>query len=145
MRLTFRSLSDVTFFRRVDITTSLAVRLCVFEYMYRDAGNWKTHGALLLHGDSRGVIDSLRKYLDSGELFVAEQVGIPSLCAEHFVDCGEGPSDLDHAYHEFVDLRSATDADVASMQVTGSLDELMERIRAAAGKWDVRLSPNCDL
>jgi len=118
---------------------------CVFEYMYRDAGNWKTHGALLFSGNADGLAESLRQHLECQELFVAEQIGIPSLCAEHFADCGDGPSDLDHAYHEFADLRVATDSDVESMQATGSLDELMERIRAAAGKWDVSLSPNCYL
>jgi hypothetical protein len=69
----------------------------------------------------------------------------PSLCAGHLAACGDGPSDLDHAYHEFVDLRAATDSDVGSMQVTGLLDELMDRIGEVAGKWDVRLSPNCNL
>lgn len=115
----------------------------IFEYMYRDAGNWKTYGALLLNGDAQGVRESLRECFEWADLFVAEQVGIPPLCAEHFAACGEGPSDLDHAYHEFVDLRAATDAEVASMPVAGSLDELVARIRAAAGQWDVRLSPNC--
>jgi hypothetical protein len=87
----------------------------------------------------------LQECFESEDLFVAEQVGIPSLCFEHFAACGDGPSDIDHAYHEFVDLRAATDSDVESMQVAGSLDELMERIAAAAGKWDVRFSPNCYL
>lgn len=115
----------------------------IFEYMYRDAGNWKTYGTLLLNGDAEDVSGSLRECFESGGLFVAEQVGIPSLCAEHFASCGEGPSDLDHAYHEFFDLRPASNAEMASMQVAGSLDALVGRIQAAAGGWDVRLSPNC--
>ncbi len=28
---------------------------CVFKYMYRDGGNWKTLGALLLSGDTNGM------------------------------------------------------------------------------------------
>jgi hypothetical protein len=100
---------------------------------------------LLFSGNADEMAESLRHHLECEELFVAEQIGIPSLCAEHFAACGDGPSDLDHAYHEFVDLRAATDSDVGSMQVTGLLDELMDRIGEVAGKWDVRLSPNCNL
>jgi len=81
---------------------------CVFKYMYRDAGNWKTYGELLLQGEAVHVLDELRECLDWGDIFVAEQVGIPSLCAEHFASCGDGPSDLDHAYHEFIDIQPAT-------------------------------------
>jgi hypothetical protein len=121
----------------------LGGNFAVFEYMYRDAGNWKTHGAMLLIGDTEGVREPLRKLFEWGDLFVAEQVGIPSLCDEHFAACGEGPSDLDHAYHEFVDLRPATDEEVARLLVAGTLDGLVERMQAVAGCWDVTLSPNC--
>ncbi len=116
---------------------------CVFEYMYRDAGNWKTHGALLLLGEARNVRHELRKCLEPGDLFVAEQIKVPSLCEEHFATTGDGPSDMDHAYHQFVDLRPAGEEDRASMPVTGSLTELLTRMQSAAGRWDVRLSPNC--
>jgi hypothetical protein len=115
----------------------------VLEYMYRDGGNWKTRGELLLDGKPAGTKNKLLEFLDWGNHFVAEQVSIPSLCSQHFADCDDGPSDIDHAYHEFVDLRPATDAEVAVMQVTGKLSELVERFSAAAGRWDVTLSPNC--
>lgn len=118
---------------------------CVFEYMYRDAGNWKTYGTLLLAGQGRGMRDLIRDCCESGDWFVAEQVGVPSLCQQHWVDCGDGPSDLDHAFHEFVDLRPASEEEAATLSDSGSLVELLERMRAAAGRWDVRLSPNCDL
>ena len=119
------------------------ISYCIFEYQYRDAGNWKTQGELLLNGRAEDASDALRQCLESGDLFVAEQVGVPSLCEEHFSICGEGPSDLDHAYHEFIALRPATDEDVATLQVAGSLDDLLLRMRKAAGRWDVTLSPNC--
>lgn len=125
--------------------SSSVVGHCVFEYMYRDAGNWKTHGALLLTGDAEGVRESLRECCEWGDLFVAEQVGIPSLCDRHFVECGEGPSDLDHAYHEFVNLRAATDDEALGLPLAGPLGDLVKRMRAAAGRWDVTLSPNCGL
>lgn len=118
---------------------------CIFEYRYRDAGNWKTHGRLLLAGDAAGAREALHSCLESGELFVVEQVGVPSLCEQHWADCGDGPSDLDHAYHEFVDLRSATVEEAAGGPVIGELAKLLERFRDAAGRWDVSLSPNCFL
>lgn len=118
---------------------------CVFDYMYRDAGNWKTYGALLLAGDADEAGAPLRQCLEWEDLFVAEQVGVASLCARHWADHNAEPSDLDHAYHEFVGLRRATDEEVAAMPLAGSLHELIDRMRAAAGRWDVSMSPNCYL
>lgn len=97
-------------------------RHCVFEYMYRDAGNWKTYGALLLVGGPHGFRETLRGCLEWADLFVAEQVGVPSLYETHLIECDDGPSDLDHAYHEFVDLREATEADLVVLKVVGSFE-----------------------
>ena len=116
----------------------------VFEYRYRDAGNWKTEGALLLAGAPRDAEVTIRSSLEWAEQFVAEQVGVPSLCPQHFEATGEGPSDLDHAYHEFIGLREATSVDL-SQPLAGSVSDLVEHMRAAAGRWDVTLSPNCFL
>lgn len=116
----------------------------IFEYLYRDGGNFKTHGCLLLSGWNDQAESIIRKCLEWGDQFVAEQVGVPSLCNEHWESVGEGPSDLDHAFHEFVCLR-APEGDEASLPVWGSLEELVSRMQAAARRWDVRLSPNCDL
>ena len=75
---------------------------------------------------------------------MAEQIGVPALCREHWEAVGEDPSDLDHAYHEFIRVRPATTADM-TLRKWGALATLVERMQAAAGRWDVRLSPNCDL
>ncbi|KGM57828.1 hypothetical protein N799_01315 [Lysobacter arseniciresistens ZS79] len=119
-------------------------RFSVFEYQYRDAGNWKTAGTLLLTGASDDADTTIRNSLEWADQFVAEQVGVPSLCPKHFESTGDGPSDLDHAYHEFVRLRTATPADL-SLPPAGDLPDLVKRFRAAANRWDVTLSPNCDL
>lgn len=42
----------------------------------------------------------------------------------------EGPSDFDHAYHEFVALRAATDRNIASLEVAGSLADLLVCMRS---------------
>lgn len=84
----------------------------------------------------------MKSYFESGGMFVAEQVGVPSLCMAHFAACGDGPSDLDHAFHEFVRLRQATPEEIVGMPVVGALLAMLARMRAAAGRWDVTLSPN---
>ena len=117
---------------------------CIFEYMYRDAGNFKTDGRLLLSGQVGEAEAVLLCCLDWGKQFVAEQVGVPSLCREHWQAVEDGPSDLDHAYHEFVRLRSAT-RDELALAIGSTLQELVQRMQTAAGRWDVTLSPNCDL
>ena len=116
----------------------------IFEYMYRDGGNFKTHGQLLLEGWDEQADAKIRLCLESGELFVVEQIGVPALCREHWESVGDDPSDLDHAYHEFVCLRRP-DNDNGGHRVWGRLDQLLSRMEAAARRWDVRLSPNCDL
>jgi hypothetical protein len=117
---------------------------CVFEYLYRDAGNWKTYGLLLLSGkatEEASVV--IAQSLDCSNTFVAEQVGIPSLCAQHFKDCGsDGPGDLDHAYHEFIAVRAATREEVGTLDVFGALDDILRKFKLVDGRWNVRLSPN---
>lgn len=116
----------------------------VFKYMYRDAGNFKTFGRLLLTGQDVAAGAAIRKCLEWGNQFVAEQISIPVLCEEHWASVGEGPSDLDHAFHEFIGLRAAGAEDL-TLPVWNSLSALLERMRRAAHRWDVTLSPNCDL
>ena len=117
--------------------------LSVFEYMYRDAGNWKTYGAVLLAGFDESAEARILGSLDSDKTFVAEQVSVPALCEKHWKDCGDGPSDMDHAFHEFVCLRSATIEERESLRVEMTLASLLGKFASAAGRWDVRLSPNC--
>lgn len=115
----------------------------VFEYLYRASGI-QTHGALLLAGRVPDAEDTLRQCLITGSQFVAEQAGIPSLCTQHWASNGTGPSSLDHAYHEFTGLRDATPNDI-DLPRGGSVPVLLLLMRSAAGRWDVRLSPNYGL
>lgn len=116
----------------------------VCEYLYRDGGNFKTYGHLFLVGKNDEAEGVIRKCLEWGDQFVAEQIGVPSLCDQHWESVGDGPSDLDHAFHEFVCLRTPEE-DETLLPIWGSLEELVSRMRAAARRWDVTLSPNCDL
>lgn len=117
---------------------------CIFEYFYCDAGNWSTGGILLLVGEaSKTAVSTIMKTLESPDLFVADQFGIPSLCFKYFESCrSTGPNDLDHACHSFDGLRAAAKDEIASIPVFGSLDELVRRFAATHGCWNVQLSPN---
>jgi hypothetical protein len=115
----------------------------VFEYLYRDAGNYKVWGELLLEGeinDEKTARLTLR--LEEGELFIAEQIGIPTLYEELWRECQCEPSDeLDHAWHEFSEIREATHEDLERLKPWGSLSALLERFEKV-DSWDLALSSN---
>ena len=116
---------------------------CVLEYLYRDASNYKAFGVVLLSGvPSQNDISALRACLESGEYFVAEQVGIPAVYKELW-DLSDGPTSDDHALHEFVALRVATDDERKSLPVLGELSSLLKTFQAVT-KWNYSLSPNFD-
>lgn len=114
----------------------------VFEYMYRDAGNYKAGGQLLLSGKHTAVSgDTIRKSCDSWNHFVAEQVAVPTLYAGLY-QYSNGATVDDIAFHEFERLRPATQEDLASLPQWGLLDDLVARFRAVT-YWDCSLSPHC--
>ncbi len=86
-----------------------------FAYMYRDAGNYKQHGAVVLSNTEGLGIESaeirLRAMCD-GDCFNAAQVGLH----EPFFE--DGATDDDHAWHEFVSLEATQDepTDVRSLK-----------------------------
>ncbi|MDZ4350778.1 MAG: hypothetical protein U1A22_14730 [Xanthomonadaceae bacterium] len=114
----------------------------MFEYLYRDAGNWKTWGSILLAGTVPAQAHELiERHCEMGSLFVAEQLGVRSLCERHYQQFG-GPSELDHGYHEYHHFREATPDEVDALQVMEPAATFLARIVRIGGHWDVRLSPN---
>ncbi len=114
---------------------------CVFEYMYRDGSNYKAWGSVLLSGEPTDEdVTALKECLESGEYFVAEQVGVPPVYGELW-DLSGGPTSDDHAPHEFVALRAATEDERESMLLFGELSHLLKAFQAVT-KWDYSLSPN---
>ncbi|MEL1263179.1 hypothetical protein AAD027_02205 [Pseudoxanthomonas putridarboris] len=87
----------------------------------------------------------LRAFLENGDIFVAEQVSVPALCERHWMECGDGPNDLDHAFHEFICIRPADEEELKSLSPEADLATFIERFREAAGSWNVLLSPNSSL
>lgn len=104
----------------------------VFEYRYRDAGNYKAWGTLLLLGDVTDTdIEEIRSHLDRGEYFVPERVGIPPLQGELYKYSG-GPTEDDHAFHEFVDLKPATKLEIDNLPLWGTVECLKARFQGIA-------------
>ncbi|HEX6603744.1 MAG TPA: hypothetical protein VF027_02545 [Sphingomicrobium sp.] len=111
--------------------------------MYRDAGNFKAFGTVALIGalsqSDRRVVQGR---LDSGEFFIAEQIGVPPLYDELY-RWSDGPTPSDHCWHEFVGLRDVTsppDKHVPQLEV----EAFVERFGHIA-EWDCSLSPHFEL
>jgi len=102
----------------------------IFEYLYRDAGNWKAWGQLLLEGvPTASDISSLTASFESGEFFIAEQLGIPPLFQQFWTQYG-GPTQDDHPWHEFAGVRPATEAEISHCSYWGTMQSLVERAKS---------------
>lgn len=113
---------------------------CIFEYLYRDAGNYKTWCSVLLAGlATTDDMDIVKASLDRGEFFIAEQIGVPAAHAR--ADGGKPvPNEDDHVWHEFSELRAA-EADDIDGEPWGTVAELVARF-GSVQRWDQRLSPH---
>lgn len=100
----------------------------VFEYLYRDAGNYKTYAQVLLRGRALDEDHAaIRRALDDG-CFVPTRVGLPALHEQHWRDCGsEFDDELDHPLHEFTALRRARFHDIEALALHGTVAQLAAR------------------
>ena len=119
------------------------IQCSIFEYLYRDASNYKSWGTLILCGSATAAdIQILQEKFESGIFFIAEQLGIPPLYAELW-QFSNGPSVDDHAWHSFHALRPATDED-AKEPIFASVQSLVAKI-SAVQQWNSALSPHWDI
>lgn len=113
-----------------------------FDYLYRDAGNFKAFGTVILNGALSSKDRKLiRPRLSSGEYFIAEQVDVAPLY-EKLYEVSGGPTQSDHCWHEFVGLHGITAPNDASSALPAS--ELVARF-ARVERWDESLSPHFSL
>ncbi len=81
-----------------------------FEYLYRDAGNYKFWNSIIFTNPSTISLgdaeERIRRSLDSREFFIADQIHVP----EAFPFVNGQPTEDDHCYHEFASLRLTTEA-----------------------------------
>lgn len=114
-----------------------------FEYLYRDASNYKAFGHVLLEGVlSVAEREEIIARLEGGEFFIAEQIGVPTLYEMLYESTG-GPTASDHCWHEFDQLSDEVvikDGD----RIWGSVEELLAKFRSVRA-WDLRLSPHFEL
>lgn len=84
-----------------------------FEYLYRDAGNFKRFGSAILASRDNVSIDSakerLGRVLIDGAFFAAEKVGLPSLRFDDFLP------HLDHGWHEFFALTEEEEGELQEL------------------------------
>lgn len=119
------------------------VKHMVFEYLYRDASNYKAWGELLLDGDLSEVeIARMTARFEDGEFFIAEQIGVPALCEQLWQECQSASSvELDHVWHEFSAVRPATEADIGRLTRWGSAAALLNAVEKI-DSWKQALSRN---
>lgn len=112
----------------------------VFEYLYRDAANYKAWGSIVLQGQvTPEQCQRLKATLEAGEFFIAEQVGLPTLYEALWQESG-GPTVHDHVWHSFDRLRPVTAAE-ASQAPWGSVTALLACFTAIT-RWDEKQSDN---
>ena len=112
----------------------------VMEYLYRDANNFKSFGEVMLGGHlNNNDISRIETLLDSGEFFVAEQLNIPSLYSELW-SYSKGKIKADHAFHELVGFRTATEDEISLMNSWGAVDDLLIKLKVINQNWDCALS-----
>lgn len=116
----------------------------VFEYLYRDAGNFKAWGALLLKGTlTEAQVSEIRTKLEGGEFFIAEQIGVPPLYQELWA-YSDGATESDHPWHEFFRVRPADENDLAIYAPWGTASALFQAV-AKITRWNERLSPHYEI
>ncbi|WP_374354211.1 hypothetical protein [Chitinimonas sp.] len=114
----------------------------IFTYLYRDAGNYKAWGELLLDGVlSSSDVEEIQSRFEGSEYFIAEQLGIPTLYQTLWDECESGPSSDDHVWHEFSGFRIASDEDMAILKSWGSTAKLLRAVTSVTA-WDETLSSN---
>lgn len=118
-----------------------ATRFCVFEYLYRDADNFKAWGSLLLKGVlTDAQVAGMKSKFESEEFFIAEQIGVPPLYQELW-EYSDGPTESDHVWHEFFSLRPSVENDLVEGTPWGTANALFTAVSGIA-RWNERLSPH---
>jgi hypothetical protein len=96
----------------------------LFEYLYRDAGNYKLYGSVVLNNHyllSISQIEALIKisFIDGG-WFDPVRCGIPPLAFEVY------GQDLDHGWHEVTRISFTSEPASQTMDVTELMDKALK-------------------
>lgn len=104
-----------------------------FSYCYCDAGNYKNWGEVIFTNPNSLALSDVQQILTkrfiSQELFIAEQVRVPTLYFEDF-------SDDDHGFHLFSDIEFTPSP--TNSPEGRSIDEFLESVqRASKDGWTI--------
>lgn len=101
-----------------------------FEYLYRDASNYKSWHQVILEGTlTQAEKEEIHSCCD-GDNFIAEQLGLP-----HNFPSDEICDD-DHCWCEMYEGPNFGLTETDAEPTNGSVKELLEKFRAAKGKWE---------
>lgn len=111
----------------------------LFNYLYRDAGNFKIRGTLALCGQiSDDEKCRIELAFESGEFFIAEQIGVPPL-QKLLQDGFGGRNSTDHCWHSFEGWEVVETCPTGVSQL-GGVRQFVERITSVE-RWNEDLSP----
>ena len=113
-----------------------------FHYLYRDAGNFKVFGRVVLRGRlNENARAAIVETMDADGRFVAEQVDLPALYAP-LQQHTNGPSTVDVCTHEFSHFEEVKLGDSPTDHwIWGSAQELAAAF-ASIDEWEMAMSPN---
>ena len=114
-----------------------------FDYLYRDADNYKAFGSVAFSGEvAAEKWNKAQANLFEESCFIAEQIGVPSLCHQLFRWNGGSPTDADHCWHEFLGIKAVSEDDIGEdVPRGGSFKPFVERL-SKVNAWNIFLSPN---
>ena len=95
-------------------------------YRYRDASNYKAYDEIIVEGVV--TLEQIQPFLNEGEFFIPEQVGLRELQEE----LTSFPSEDDHVWHE-LDLVEPTEEEANHED---SAEELLKKF-ANIKEWDI--------
>ncbi len=127
----------------ISVTKNLKnTEMTIFEYAYIDGSNYKSFGQIHLSGgvsSDQNILVAAK--LESGQFFVAEQLGIPPLYDGLF-KYSNGSTPDDHGWHVFIGLRNKMNHEVlVDLPAWGSVDQLLAKFRNVK-EWEPSLSVN---
>lgn len=109
-----------------------------FEYMYRDASNYKKGGEIIFSNPNnlseKSIEERLSWAMEGGEYFIAGQVGIP----EVFLYDGISLDDDDHCWHEMCRVSPSAEAFADTKTDTRTIDEFITDVeKASRDGWEL--------
>jgi hypothetical protein len=108
----------------------------LFNYMYRDASNYKSAGEVVFEGEySQELEERLTAAFDGGQFFKASQIGIPEVFL--YEDGYEFDKQDDHTWHEFCGISPADGRDKPNDEDGRTIEDFVKQVESEAKRgWE---------